>query len=47
MNKSVTLDPPGTGKRCKLKQRVCAGSSRARRGRGDSEVCSDNVVTLG
>ena len=27
--------------------RVCAGSSRARQGGGDSEIRSDNVVALG
>lgn len=30
MEISVTLDPPGTEKRCKLKERACAGSRRAR-----------------
>lgn len=47
MEKSVTLDPPGTEKRCKLKERACAGSSRARRDEGDSQVWSDELVTLG
>lgn len=31
MEKWVTLDPPGTEKRCKLKERPCAGSSELER----------------
>ena len=42
--KAVTLDPPGTEKRCKLQERVCAGSWRARGEEGDSDVWRDDVV---
>ena len=38
MEKSVTLDPPGTGERCTLKERPYASSWRARAEAGDSDV---------
>ena len=38
MEKSVTLDPPGTEKRCELKERARAGTLRARPDKGDSDV---------
>ena len=46
MDNSVTLDPPGTGKRCTLKERACASSLRARAEEGDSGVRRDKVVAL-
>ena len=47
MEKWVTLDPPGTEKRCKLKERACAGSSGAQADQGDRYVWSDDDVALG
>lgn len=47
MEKSVTLDRPGTGKRCTLKERPYASTFRARADGGDSDVWSDDVVALG
>ena len=47
MEKSVTLDPPGTGKRCTLKERPYASTLRARADGGDSDVWSDDAVALG
>ncbi len=44
---SVTLGPPGTGKRCTLNERPSAGSVRRRRERGESGVWRDDVVALG
>lgn len=47
MEMSVTLDPPGTEKRCKLKERACAGPWSAGPNTGDSDGWSDEVVALG
>ena len=47
MEKSVTLDPPGTGKRCTLKEGPYARTLRARADAGDSDVWRDDVVALG
>ena len=46
MEKPVTLDPPGTEKRCKLTERARTSSLGALADKGDSNVWSDEVVAL-
>lgn len=46
MEKPVTLDPPGTEKRCKLGERARTGSWGALTDSGDSNVWGDEVVAL-
>ena len=46
MEKPVTLDPPGTEKRCKLMERALTGSWGALASKGDSNIWGDEVVAL-